>query len=111
MQAVSSFLAFYIPKLQFSLSFGLFQEKDFEFTDDDFLDEPYGSDTLQDDEDYQGQQPGSGFGGTGKLPVYSEVDITGSGDVDDIPTESPGETTPGNISFIISARIPNFRKT
>ena len=69
------------------------QEKDFEFMDNE-LDEPYSIDTLQDDEDYQAQQPGSGFGPTdGGFPGGTDID-PGSGDDDQAPGTPPGKRSP-----------------
>ena len=85
----------------------LFQEKDFEFMDNDVLDEPYGLDTLQDDEDYQAQQPGSGFGPGGPYPDYNALDNAGSGDIEDgITTQPPDDTTPGMLSSTFTS-CPN----
>ena len=68
----------------------LFQEKDFEFMDNE-LDEPYSIDTLQDDEDYQAQQPGSGIGPTnGGFPGGTDID-PGSGEDDQDPATPPGK--------------------
>ena len=61
---------------------------------DNDLDEPYSLDTLQDDEDYQAAQPGSGFGPDPGFP--GGTDEPGSGE-DDQP---PG-TAPGKGSFIL----------
>ena len=62
---------------------------------DNDLDEPYSLDTLQDDEDYQAQQPGSGFGQDPGFPGGG-TDIDGSGEDDQDPA-----TPPGNGSFIL----------
>ncbi len=68
------------------------QERDFEFMD---TDEP-GLDTLMDDEDYQAQQPGSGFGpnpGAGG-------DTGGSGDIEDPGPGGDQSTTPGKLGIM-----------
>lgn len=52
-------------------------------------------DTLRDDEDYQAQQPGSGFGFGGNDLDYTDVDDDGSGGgIDD-----GLKTTPGKLVF------------
>ena len=61
---------------------------------DNDLDEPYSLDTLQDDEDYQAQQPGSGFGPDPGFPGGTDID--GSGEDDQDPA-----TPPGKGSFIL----------
>ncbi len=74
-------------------------------------DEP-GLDTLMDDEDYQAQQPGSGFG-----PDHGAgLDTGGSGDIED-PGPEGDKTTPGElitlvlyIHIIIFPRFPSVSK-
>ena len=74
--------------------------------DNDVLgDEPYGLDTLQDDEDYQAQQPGSGDGGFpgagGGFPGgFPGEDTAGSGDIGDgVTTQIPDGSAPGEYSI------------